>query len=50
MPVLGGIAALTGIVTSITNAVKNSRASSEQIAAAMATEELARERLKKERI
>ena len=44
LPVLGGNAALTGIVTSITNAVKNSRASSAQIAAAMATEELAEER------
>lgn len=50
LPILGGIGALTGIVTSIVNAVKSSRASAAQTAAAQATEELARERLKNERI
>ena len=50
LPILGGIGALTGIVTSIINSVKNSKASAAQVAAARATEELARERLKNERI
>jgi VIT1/CCC1 family predicted Fe2+/Mn2+ transporter len=49
LPILGGIGALTGIVTSIINSVKSSKASAAQAAAAQATEELAKERLRKER-
>ena len=38
LPKLGGIGALTGIITSIVNAVNNSTASDAQTAAALATE------------
>lgn len=47
LPILGGIGALTGIITSIISAVKTSKASDAQTAAAHATEEYAREKLKK---
>ena len=50
LPILGGLGAVTGIITSIINSVKGSKTSAAQIAAARATEELARERLKNEKI
>ena len=45
LPILGGISALTGIITSIVNAVKNSRKSNALIDAARVAEELAKQRL-----
>jgi hypothetical protein len=45
LPILGGVGALTGIITSIVNAVKNSRKSNALIDAARAAEELAKQRL-----
>ena len=45
LPILGGVGALTGIVTSIVNAVKNSRSSAAIRDAAKAAEELAEFRL-----
>jgi len=47
-PILGGVGALTGFVTSIVNAVKNSRSSAETRDAAKAAEKLAKFRLASE--
>jgi hypothetical protein len=48
LPLLGGVGALTGIVTSIVNAIKNSRSSTATRDAAKATEDLAKFRLASE--
>jgi len=48
LPIFGGVGALTGKVTSIVNAVKNSRSSAATRDAAKAAEELAKFRLASE--
>jgi len=48
LAILGGVGALTGLVTSIVNAVKNSRSSAATRDAAKAAEELAKFRLTSE--